>query len=89
MVKPTVRKKMKKIEELFSVVARNPELEIPEEKWTLKKLAIRALLSQLVAFILSLPLTLIACIRLFGNKDKDCKFLYAYVSNYSSFDLLL
>lgn len=87
MVKPTIKKEMEKIDEPFSVVARNPAIEIPKEKLTVRILAIRGLLSLVATFVLSLPLTIIVFLRYIENPDKDFKYLYAIADSYFGFYL--
>ena len=76
---------MEKIDEPFSLVARNPEIEIPKEKLTVKILAIRGLLSIIATFVLSLPLTLIVFLRYTETTDKDLIYLYEIAGSYSGF----
>ncbi len=87
MVKPTIKKEMKKIDEPFSLVARNPDVEIPREKLTFKILLKRGLLTLVVTFILSLPLTLIVLIRYIATPDKNIKVLLALANGYFGFYL--
>lgn len=87
MVKPTIKKEMEKIDVPFSIVAINPEIEIPKENLTAKILAIRGLLSLVATFVLSLPLTLIVFLRYIQNPDIDLKYLYAIANCYFGFYL--
>ena len=85
MVKPTLRKEMDKIDQPFSIVARNPDIEIPEEKLTPKVVRKRSLLSLVVTFILSLPLTLIAIFRFMANSDDGLEVIMTLLKDYSVF----
>ena len=85
MVKPTINKEMGKIGEPFSIVARNPEIEILKEKLTLNSLFIKGLLSIVVAFILSLPLTLIIFFRFIANPYEGLSTIFALVHGYAHF----
>jgi hypothetical protein len=87
MVKPTIKKEMERIDQPFSIVARNPEIEIPKEKLTLKIVLRRGLLSLVCTFILSLPLTLIVFFRYITSPDKDVQVLFALSNIYSVFYL--
>ena len=85
MVKPTIKKEMEKIEEPFSIVARNPDIEIPKEKLTFKLLVKRSVLSLVVTLILSLPLTLIVFFRFVASTEHEIKILFNLFNSYSIF----
>jgi hypothetical protein len=85
MVKPTIKKEMEKIEEPFSIVARNPNIEIPKEKLTFILLVKRSILSLVVTLILSLPLTLIVFFRFIASTDHEIKIFFTLFSSYSIF----
>lgn len=88
MVKPTVKKEMAKGDEPFSIVARNPEIEIPKEKMTARILAMRSVLSLAVAFILSLPLTLVVLFRYISRPDGDSTDIFVIAGGYTVFYLV-
>ena len=89
MVKPTLKKQMKKIDEPFSIVARNPEIDIPKEKLTLKLIFARCFFSLIFFFIFSLPLTLIIFFRFVSAPVNGINVFLALASEYMGFYLFL
>jgi hypothetical protein len=89
MIKPTLKKQMKMVDEPFSIVARNPEIEVPKEKLTLKLIFSRCVFSLILSFVFSLPLTLIIILRFIANPDKDINVFLTFANEYTGFYLFV
>ncbi len=82
LIKRTIEIEIKDKDIPFSVVARNPDIPIPEEKITLQ-LALKKLTASLAyTFLLGVPLTLIGLIRVFTKKDTFIDIMGLFLESY-------
>ncbi len=87
LVKPTFKKIMKNPDIPFSVVARNPNLEIPYQPITIKSIFYRSIAAIVFSILLSLPFTIIALLRFCEQNVRDInifiesfmKYKYPYI----------
>jgi hypothetical protein len=82
MVKPTINKEMKKIDEPFSLVARNPDIDIAKEKFTIKTLILRSAFSLGLAWLLSLPFIIITILSFIGESEQNVRVFLSLASKY-------
>lgn len=88
MVKPTIRKEMGKVNEPFSIVAKNPDIDIPQDEFTLKVIFSRSVVSVVLACLLSLPFSLIILFRYVTHSAKETNVFLSLLNEYSGFYLL-
>jgi len=82
MVRPTIKKEMRKIDKPFSLVARNPDIKNPKETFTIKTLISRSVFSLGLAWLLSLPFILITILRFSRVEEKTIRVFLSLSSEY-------
>jgi len=82
LVKPSLQKEMEKVDEPFSIVARNPDLETPKEKLTIKSVLLRCSVALSFTFLASLPLSIIGILKLLQSKDPSFLIVFSLLDNY-------
>ena len=87
LIKLSIKKELEKEGDLFSLVARNPDIEIPKEEVTIKSLSINFCIGILFCFIISLPVTIIGLIQLVSKDGTVERNLRAFVNDYWVFYL--
>ncbi|KAB2888031.1 MAG: hypothetical protein F9K32_17980 [Desulfobulbaceae bacterium] len=85
LVKTTIKKELENINEPFSIVARNPNIEIPKEKLTLKILLIRSVISVVIAILLTLPFTIISILKTLAASPSQLSGLVSNLYNFIGF----
>ncbi len=75
LVKPTFKKLMKNPDAPFSVVARNPAIEIPKEPLTLKTVFLRTIAAIAFTILLNLPFVIISLLQFSKQNVKNLEVL--------------
>lgn len=85
LVRPSIQKELKRSDEPFSIVARDPKVTIKHEKITLRIIFLKSAASMLLSCVFSLPLTLIIIFRFIAVPDRNIDVFLGLLNEYTGF----
>lgn len=85
LVKPSLKKEMERLDEPFTVVARNPDIEIKKEPLTIKGIIIRIFVTIIISIIVTIPFTIISVLKFSQKEQKSVGVFFDILGDYKGF----
>jgi hypothetical protein len=70
LINPSIEKELEKVNEDFSLVARNPNYEIVKEDLSVKSIINKTLIGISISFVFSLPITIMIFLQIINSQSR-------------------